>query len=133
MTVQENVQKAQAAYAAFGRGDIPAAMQHLADDVEWVYPDTPGVPTAGTYRGKAAVQEWFGTLGQSVEFERFEPYAFIAQEETVVVLVHVVARVRQTQRTYTSEDAHVSTYRDGQLVRFRVYTDTAATAAAYQG
>ncbi len=48
-------------------------------------------------------------------------------------LVHVVARVRQTQRTYTSEDAHVSTYRDGQLIRFRVYTDTAATAAAYQG
>jgi ketosteroid isomerase-like protein len=132
MAEQENVQQAKDAYAAFGRGDIAAVLQNVADDVEWILPGPADVPTAGTYRGKAAVQTWFGTLAQTVAFERFEPYEFIAQADQVVVLVHVVGRVRQTNRTYTSEDAHLSTYRDGKLIRFQVYTDTAATAAAYQ-
>ena len=132
MAEQENVQQAQAAYAAFGRGDIAAVLQNVADEVEWILPGPAEVPTAGTYRGKPAVQMWFGTLAQTVAFERFEPYEFIAQADQVVVLVHVVGRVRQTNRTYTSEDAHLSTYRDGKLIRFQVYTDTAATAAAYQ-
>ncbi len=48
-------------------------------------------------------------------------------------LVHIVGGVPQTNQTYTSEEAHVSTYRDGKLVRFQVFTDTAAMAAAFQG
>ena len=36
MSEQENVQRAQAAYAACGRGDIPAFMDTLADTIEWV-------------------------------------------------------------------------------------------------
>lgn len=133
MSAQDNRQASQDAYAAFGHGDIAGVMQNIADDVEWILPETANVPTAGTYRGKQAVQRWFGTVAQTVEFERFEPYTFLADGDTVVVLVHVVGRVRQTNRTYTSEDAHVSTYRDGKLVRFQVFTDTAATAAAYRG
>jgi uncharacterized protein len=133
MSAQDNVQASKDAYAAFGRGDLPAVMQSVADEVEWIVPGTADVPTAGTYRGKQAVQEWFGTVAQTVEFERFEPYEFIAQGDKVVVLVNIVGRVRQTNRTYTSEDAHLSTYRDGKLVRFQVFTDTATTAAAFRG
>jgi len=132
MSVQSNLQASQEAYTGFGRGDIAAGMQYVADHVEWIVPGTADVPTAGTYRGKQAVQDWFGTLAQTVEFERFEPYAFISQGDTVVVFVHIVARVRQTNRTYTSEDAHRSTYRDGQVVHFQVFTHTAAAAAAYR-
>ncbi len=133
MSGQDNVQQAKDAYAAFERGDIVAVMQTMADDIEWVVPGTADVPTAGTYRGKSAVQDWFGAVGQTVEFQRFEPYEFIAQGDKVVVLVHVTGKVRRTNRTYTSEDAHVSTYRDGQLSHFQVFTDTAVTAAAYRG
>src|SRR3712207_8664187 len=132
MSTHDNVQASKDAYAAFGRGDIAAVMQTIADQVEWIVPGTADVPTAGTYRGKQAVQEWFGTLAQTVEFERFEPYEFISHGDTVVVFVHIVARVRQTNRTYTSEDAHRSTYRDGKVVQFQVFTDTAAAAAAYR-
>jgi uncharacterized protein len=35
MAEQENVQLVQEIYAAFGRGDIPAALDALAHDVEW--------------------------------------------------------------------------------------------------
>jgi len=133
MPAQDNVQQAKDNYAAFGRGDIAAIMQTLVDDVEWIVPGTADVPTAGTFRGKQAVQDWFGVVGQTVEFQRFEPYEFIGQGDKVVVLVHVAGLVRGTNRAYTSEDAHVATYRDGKLVHFQVFTDTAATAAAFRG
>lgn len=128
----DNMQQTKENYAAFGRGDIAAIMQTLADDVEWVVPGTVDVPTAGTYRGKMAVQEWFGTVQQTVEFHQFEPYEFIGQGDKAVVLVHVTALVRRTGQTYMSEDAHVVTWRNGKLARFQVFTDTAATAAAFR-
>jgi ketosteroid isomerase-like protein len=130
-TNQETIQATQDAYAAFGRGDIGAVMQALADDIDWTYPGTADVPYVGTRHGKQAVLEWFAILAQTVSFQRFEPYAFIAQGDAVVTLLHVEGTVRATGRSYSTEDAHVVTFKDGKIVRFRVYTDTAATAAAF--
>lgn len=73
------------------------------------------------------------TDSQTVSLQRFEPYAFIAQGDAVVTLLHVEGTVLATGRTYSTEDAQVATYRDGKLVRFCVYSDTAATAAAFAG
>lgn len=32
-----HTETARAIYDAFGRGDVPAILDHLADDVEWEY------------------------------------------------------------------------------------------------
>ncbi len=133
MADQDNVQVARQAYAAFGRGDIASVLENCAEDIEWVTAESTVLPWAGTRRGKAAVEEYFRILGQHVEFQRFEPYEFIAQRDKVVVLIHDAGVMRTSGRTYTSEDIHVSTYRDGKVVRFQAYGDTAAFVAAYQG
>lgn len=133
MSEQDNVQQAKDAYAAFARGDIAAVVQAAADDIEWIIPGPSDLPSAGTVRGKQALQEWFGTLGQTVEYQRFEPYEFIAQGDKVVVLLHAAGTVRQNNRAFTDELAHVLTYRDGKLVRFHAFSDTAATVAAFRG
>lgn len=41
MPVEENVQTAKEGYAAFGRGDVPAILELLADDIEWIEPRPP--------------------------------------------------------------------------------------------
>lgn len=133
MSEQENVQRAQAAYAAFGRGDIPAFMDALADNVEWVLPGPADVPLFGTFRGKAGVREWLGTMGEQVQFRVFEPREFIAQGEKVVVLLHGESTVTRTNRDVVSDGVHVLTLRDGKLVRFVGNDDTAAIADAYRG
>jgi len=133
MSEEANVQAAQAGYAAFGRGDMPAIREMLTDDIEWVDPGPSDVlPTAGTHRGKDAVMAWFGTLGGNVDFEVFEPREFIAQGDKVVALIHAEATIRSTGKKMVQDEAHVWTFRDGKVARIQLYLDTAAMVAAYR-
>src|SRR5688572_21059378 len=50
----------QHGYTAFGRGDLPALLSLLADDVEWRLTADAQTPYGGKHLGKAAVQRWFG-------------------------------------------------------------------------
>ena len=63
MSADENTRLVQSAYEAFGRGDIPALAEVMADDIEWVIPGDSDIdPNAGTFKGKDAVLGWFGGL-----------------------------------------------------------------------
>ena len=84
---------AQSAYEGFGRGDIPALAEVMADDIEWVIPGDPNDnPVAGTYRGKEEVLAWFGKLAEDLDFSTFEPRDFIAQGDKVVSIVYAEAQ-----------------------------------------
>jgi ketosteroid isomerase-like protein len=133
MVEQENTQMVMDLYAAFGRGDLPAVLAALADDVEWVVPGPADIPMAGTRRGKQAVQAWFGTVAANLTFQVFEPREFIAQGDTVVALIYAEATARRTDRTIAAHEAHVWTCRDGKITRHQAFQDTAAIAAAYRG
>jgi len=120
-------------YEAFGRGDIPALAEVMADDIEWTIPGDPNDnPTAGTCRGKDEVLAWFGRLAEDLDFTAFEPRDFIAQGDKVVSIVHAEATVRSTGRSVANDEAHVWTFKDGKLARFQIYFDTAAAAAAHR-
>lgn len=133
MSEQENVQQVQALYAAFDRGDIPALLGAFADDVEFVIPYPPDIPNGGTFHGKAGIQQWLGLTVENVQFKAFEPRAFIAQGDKVVVLLRAEATIKRTGRDIVNEAAHVWTLRDGKIARHQAYEDTAAVAAAYRG
>jgi uncharacterized protein len=132
MAEQENVRTVQEIYAAFGRGDIPALLNAVADDVEWSIAGTPDVPHAGKRRGREEVAQFFPVLAATEEFEQFEPREFIAQGDQVVALGHLRSQVKATGRTYEQEWAQIWTLRDGKVTRLRTYEDTAAEAAAYR-
>jgi uncharacterized protein len=133
MLDQENTQKVKDLYAAFGRGDIPAVLEALSDDVEWVIPGPADIPMTGTRRGKQAVRVWFGTLAENLEFQVFEPREFIAQGDMVVALIYREATTRRSGRKFAAHEAHVWTCRDGKITRHQAFEDTAAVAAAYRG
>ena len=132
MSAEENTRLAQSAYEAFGRGDMAALAEVMADDIEWVNPGDRDDPNAGTFRGKEAVLGWFGGLASTLDFSTFEPREFIAQGDKVVSLVYAEATVRDTGRALANHEAHVWTFRDGKLARFQNYQDTAAVAAAHR-
>jgi hypothetical protein len=133
VSAEENTRLAQSAYEAFGRGDLAALADVMADDIEWVNPGDPDdIPTAGTFKGKEAVLGWFRSLASTVDFTTFEPREFIAQNDKVVSLVYAEATARDTGRAFVNHEAHVWTFRDGKLARFQIYLDTAASAAAHR-
>jgi uncharacterized protein len=134
MVEQDNVQTIQDAYAAFGRGDIPALLNLLSDNVDWYLPGNEQiVPYAGKYQGREGVGSFFSRLGAAEETTRFEPLEFIAQGDRVVATGIYGAHVRTTGNDYGFEFVHIFTVNDGRITDFRQYADTVDCVAAYTG
>jgi uncharacterized protein len=129
----DNTRVVQQMYVAFARGDIAALLDAVADDVDWQWLGPADLPYAGSRQGRAQVAQFFSDIDQAIEVQQFVPQEFIAQNDRVVVLGHERSRVRSTGRTFEQEWAHVYSLRDGKVVRFRGYEDTAAQVAAFRG
>lgn len=122
----------QAIFGAFLRGDVPAILDKLSDNVEWVVGTSSDVvPLFGAYKGKAAVQEFFVKLSEAEDIKVFDPNEYIAQYDKVIALVHTEATVKKTGKAFNQDTVMVWTIKDGKVTHFRAYDDTAAAAAAY--
>jgi hypothetical protein len=133
MNEQENVRIVQEGYAAFGRGDIAAALSNYADDVDWAMPGSPDViPYAGQRHGRDGVAQFYSTFAQTEEVEQMELQDFMAQGDKVAVFGHYKGRVKSTTRSYTKDFIHVITLRDGKVVKFREYVASDDMHAAFE-
>ena len=130
--VRTNVEVVQQSYEAVGRGDIPALLDLLTDDVEWTFQGPSVIPLAGIRRGHEGVAKFFSLVEGNLEFERFEPREFVAQGDTVVVLGFERSLVKPTGRTFEQEWAHVYKLREGKVAEFLALEDTAAHAVAFE-
>jgi ketosteroid isomerase-like protein len=130
--MQDNTRIVQDAYAAFARGDVQTLLGYFDDNIVWKPVTGAGahVPTAGERRGKAAVGEFFKTVSETVNFERFEPREFVAEKDKVVALGYYTAKA-PTGRRFESDFVMVFTLRDGKVVQFQEFSDSAAINAAY--
>jgi hypothetical protein len=67
----EHVEVVRELYVAFGRGDVPAILDGLTDDVVWYDPGPPEVPHAGRYGGPEEVGSFFGSVAETLDIEEF--------------------------------------------------------------
>jgi ketosteroid isomerase-like protein len=132
MQEAQNTKVVQEMYAAFDRGDVQSILDRLDDSIVWkaVYGAGPHVPTAGERRGKPAVAEFFKQVAANVNFSRFEPKEFIATSDKVIALGHYTATT-PIGKKFDSDFAMVFTLRNGRVVNFQEFTDSAAVNAAY--
>ena len=131
MSAEENKRIVRSIFEAFGRGDVPGVLEQVAADVTWKAPGPSAVPYFGDRRGHAGATEFFVQLGTHVDFEQFEPGAFIAEGDRVVVLGRERGRVKGTGKTFDNEWALVFTFDGGQVTGFQCYENTAAIAEAF--
>jgi uncharacterized protein len=132
MGEQENTELVQRTYGSFGDGDIPALLDSLSEDVQWVTAEVEGVPTGGTWRGREQVGQFFETLSDVLEVRQLELREYVAQDDRVVALGHYAWHVKATGKVWESDFAHVLSVRDGKVTRFQEYTDTAALGDAFR-
>ena len=130
-----NLDTIHAIYAAFGRGDVPAILEHLADDIEWDYShdaDT-GVPYLIPGRGRAHVLAFFAAVAANLETRRFQVDAIVGDGPLVVAVCTVEWLVKPTGKTIAEEhESHVGTFdARGKVTRVRHAADTARHRRAF--
>ena len=132
MSSDANLAAVQRIYEAFGRGDVPAILDELADDVAWDV-DAPsyGVPIYEPGTGKDHVQRFFGEL-QGLEFHTFQPTNFLVGGDQVAVTIDIDVTVKATGRTARALEIHLWTFGDdGRVTRFFHAIDRHAFVLAY--
>ena len=129
MHESDNLALVQQGYAAFGRGDLDGLLKLLDPHVTWTTPGPPDLPTAGTFRGRAAVAQFLGTLLDVLNVLRFEPEDFLARGDKVVVIGSDTSVVKATGKTLECRWVHVITVVNGVVVAFEQISDTAALVA----
>lgn len=124
-----------AIYEAFGRGDVAAILDHLAEDVQWEYAwnDSP-VPWLAPGHGRDHVGRFFSIVADQLEFNSFELNHVLAGDDVVVALVNLDATVRATgQHIVESDEAHIWYFDDaGAIRKFRHAADTHQHVQALQ-
>jgi uncharacterized protein len=132
MSEQDNIALVQKVYNDFKSGNIQALLGAMAEDITWEVPEMPHVPIGGRREGRHSVAQFFQTLGELQEPLNFEANDFIAEGNRVVAMGSYEWRVKETGRSFTGKFAHVFTLVDGIVVAFLEYTDTGASARAYE-
>jgi uncharacterized protein len=133
MTAEDNIKAIQVVYEAFGRGDIAAVLDALADDVDWAGESvSTGAPWYGVRHGKPEVAAFFEAFGSTMDVEEFTPLTFAANDSDVLTVVHMRARARNTGRPVEMNLHHWFRFADGKVGYYRGTEDTAQTQEALQ-
>ncbi len=134
MGADENVKTIQGVYEAFGRGDVQAVLDAVADDVDWATEtSSTAAPWYGVRHGKDGVASFFEAFGSTMDVREFSPYAYAANDSEVHTVVHCRATSRKTGRELDHDLHHFFRLRDGKIAFYRGTEDTAQTEAALRG
>jgi ketosteroid isomerase-like protein len=114
------------AYEAFGRRDVSAILNLLADEVDWELVGSSRVPYAGRRRDRQGVAEFFAAVAQADDIQVFEPREFIESGDHVTVLGWERSTALDTGLAFESQWAHVFTVKSGTITRWRGFFNTAA-------
>jgi ketosteroid isomerase-like protein len=133
-----NLSTVQSIYEAFGKSDVPAILDVLAEDVEWeAWADNSavkaGVPTMVPRHGKTEVAKFFETAGQ-MEITDLEIINMMEGGNEVAVEFVLEANLPSWGGGhYRDEEIHLWTFNDqGKVRRLRHYIDTATHIAAFK-
>jgi ketosteroid isomerase-like protein len=135
--IVSNLATVQSIYEAFGKGDVPAILDVLADDIEWEsWEDNSavkaGVPTMIPRHGKADVVKFFEAAGAMAITDLQILSMMEGGNQVAVEFVLEADLPTFGGGHYRDEEMHLWTFNDeGKVVRLRHYTDTAKHIAAF--
>jgi ketosteroid isomerase-like protein len=133
MNEEGNIGLVRKIYAAFGAGDVKTILDHVADDAQWINHGPATIPYAGSRSGKMEIRGFFQAIGDSTTGGKVLAENFLARGETVVVTGRYTARVRDTGADIDTPVAHLFTVRDGKVVKWEGFSDSARVAEAHTG
>lgn len=126
---RSNAAHVRSLYDAFARGDMPTVMASMAPDIVWTEAESTIYADGNPYRGPDAVATGvFQRLGADWNNFKADVDRIIDGGDTVVALGRYRATYRQTNRSLDVPFVHVWDLRNGKVVRFQQFADTAQMA-----
>lgn len=124
LTKQEThhaIRELRAAYEAFNRGDMGAAVRVLDKHVEWIEPlEFPG---GGTYHGVEGAKRYLTQSRAGAAQVISEPERFLVSGDRIVVYVHARVLPKESSTWQDIRLADVYRFRDGKAVEMRAFAD----------
>jgi ketosteroid isomerase-like protein len=131
---ESNVAVVERVYAAFARGDGAAVMASMDPGIVWNEAENFPYADRNPYVGPAAVAEGiFFRLGTEWDGFQAVPAEFLDAGDTVVVKGRYRGTHRATNGLLDAQFAHFWSLRDGKVVAFQQYTDTAQAVRVVGG
>jgi ketosteroid isomerase-like protein len=115
----DNAELLRGTYEAFGRGDIPAVMAVLDENIVWSTPAL--LPHAMAVNGRDDVGAFFQKLASTWEDFNLEIDDLVASGNRVCAIGRAGGTLDGAQASYGF--VHAWTVRDGVCVRFDEYVD----------
>jgi ketosteroid isomerase-like protein len=125
-------QTVQELYAAFGRGDLPAILAKLSDDVVWESEGTEIISISGIRHGIKETTGFFEALAADHANPQLTISDYVASGDTVMTLGRYRAIMKGTGKLWDSPIAHYFKFRDGKVIRYVGLANTAAAVDALQ-
>jgi ketosteroid isomerase-like protein len=119
---QENVELVRSLFAAFSARDLKAASRVLHPEVE-IRPSIVGGPEGVTYRGVDGNATFWAEIDSAWAEFTIDPKEFRDLGDQVLVLGNAFARGRESGVAVEQQGAWLAQVRDGQIVRFRSFSD----------
>ena len=135
--MSDNLAVIGAIYEAFGKGDIPTILGHLADDVGWEeWADNSaqkaGVPWLQARHGKAGALAFFQVMG-GLKVLDFRVLSLMAGGNQVAAEIEIEFEAPSANRRCQDQEMHLWTLNAaGKVTRLRHYVDTAKHIATAQ-
>ena len=131
--MSRNIETVQQIYAAVGRGDLSFILDQLEEDATWGIESVAGeVPAYGILRGKANIPKFFAAWAETGDFHTFNAHDFVAAGDHVFNHLQYDFKVKATGKVVKNFSMQHWTFKNGKLIRWRGYEDTAATRDAYR-
>ena len=123
---QENVNVIRGLYEAFARGDVPTIIAALDSEVEWWEAENFIYADSNPYVGPDAVLAGvFMRIGNEWEGFAVAPEGVLDAGDTAIGHGYYSGTYRKNGERVRAQFAHFFTFRNGKVVKFQQYTDTA--------
>jgi ketosteroid isomerase-like protein len=120
---RENVEVVRRSLAAFNDGDYEASLSHFAPDAEWEHNVGLGTPMEGTYRGHAALRDFWNRLFEAFEDAYYEIEELRDLGDEVLILGRLSTRGRASGAAVDTPFGAIADFREGVVVRQRFFMD----------
>jgi len=119
--MEQTINALRAAYAAFNKGDIGAAVEPLDAQIEWTEPGE--FPGGGTYHGREGARQYLAQSRAAWADVISEPEQFIPAGDWIVVFVYVRLLAKNSNEWQEARIADVYTFRNSKAIQMQAFAD----------